>query len=121
MAQQRVQITNNNQSWNEKKRYKVNEVVNHSGGVYQNFTGANSDPSLETDWVLLKLLGNIIPFPKVQITATEGQTIFPIGTTALANGVLWNGVGLNDSDWSQTGTNITTTFPLTAGDILKPF
>lgn len=121
MALQKVQLTNNNQSWNEKRRYRIGEVVTDSGNVYENFTGANSTPSTGVDWLFLKSLGNTIPFPKVQIIATEGQTIFPIGTTILANGVLWNGVGLNDDDWSQTGTNITTTFPLTAGDIFKPF
>lgn len=64
-------------------------------------------------------LNNI--FPKIQITATVGQTVFPLGTTAKAVGVLWNGVGMNDADWLQTGSNITTTFGLTAGDIFKPF
>lgn len=63
----------------------------------------------------------VLAFPKVQIVATAGQTVFPLGTTALANGVLWNGTGLNDNDWSQTGSNITTTFALSAGDIFKPF
>lgn len=59
-------------------------------------------------------------FPKIQIVATAGQTVFPLGTTASANGVFWNGVALNDNDWTQTGSNITTTFGLSAGDIFKP-
>ncbi len=59
-------------------------------------------------------------FPKIQITATASQTVFPLGTTALAKAVFWNGAALNDSDWTQTGTNITTTFGLSAGDIFKP-
>ncbi len=119
--QSRSVLINTNENWSDKRRYKINNVVNHAGGVHQNSTGSNSDPTLGIDWVLLKLSGNTTPFPKIQITATAGQTVFPLGTTALANGVLWNGVGLNDADWSQTGTSITTTFPLTAGDIFKPF
>ena len=119
--QSRSILINTNESWNAQRRYKINNVVNHAGGIYQNSTGSNSDPTLETDWILLKSSITFIPFPKVEIIATAGQTVFPLGTTALANGVLWNGIGLNDGDWSQTGTNITTTFPLSAGDIFKPF
>lgn len=58
--------------------------------------------------------------PKIQITATAGQTVFPLGTTALAKAVFWNGVLLNDLDWSQTGSNITTTFGFALGDLFKP-
>lgn len=58
--------------------------------------------------------------PKIQITATAGQTVFPLGTTALAKAVFWNGALLNDLDWSQTGSNITTTFGFALGDLFKP-
>lgn len=58
--------------------------------------------------------------PKIQITATAGQTVFPLGTTAIVKAVSWNGVILNDVDWSQTGSNITTTFGFELGDIFKP-
>ena len=81
----------------------------------------NSDvPGLSVTDALNYLQLNGSNFPKLQIIATAGQTVFPLGTTAIANGVLWNGVGLNDNDWSQTGSNITTTFALSAGDIFKP-
>ena len=82
----------------------------------------NSDvPGVTVTQALNYLFTNGANFPKIQITATAGQTVFPLGTTALANGVLWNGVGLNDDDWIQTGSNITTTFALSAGDVFKPF
>lgn len=54
MALQKTQITNNNQSWNEKKRYKVNEVVSHLGVIYQNSTGINSNPETLIDWITLQ-------------------------------------------------------------------
>lgn len=58
--------------------------------------------------------------PKIQITATAGQTVFPLGTTALVKAVFWNGALLNDLDWSQTGSSITTTFGFALGDLFKP-
>lgn len=58
-------------------------------------------------------------FPKLQITATAGQTVFPLGTTALAKMAFRNGFPLDDSDWSQTGANATTTFPFDLNDIFK--
>jgi hypothetical protein len=75
-----------------------------------------------TSKVKLSIDSNAInnTFPKIQIIATASQTVFPLGTAALAKSVFWNGVALNDSDWSQSGSNITTTFGLSAGDIFKP-
>lgn len=82
----------------------------------------NSDvPGSSVTQALNNLLSGGSNFPKIQIIATAGQTIFPLGTKALANGVLLNGLGINDEDWSQSGSNITTTFPLNEEDIFKPF
>jgi len=53
MAQFKVKTTNTNNSWDEKKRYKVNSVVTHSGILYQNTTGKNSSPDTLVDWVSL--------------------------------------------------------------------
>lgn len=63
-------------------------------------------------------LNNI--FPKIQITATAGQTVFPKGTTALAKMVFRNGFPLDDADWDNSGTDIITTFPFDLNDIFKP-
>lgn len=57
---------------------------------------------------------------KIQITATASQTVFPLGTTASVKAVFWNGALLNDLDWSQSGSNITTTFGFSSGDLFKP-
>jgi hypothetical protein len=67
----------------------------------------------------IKSLSAVEGFPKLQITATAGQTVFPLGTTLLATAVFWNGVLLNDDDWSQLGSDITTTFGLELGDLFK--
>lgn len=117
--QNRSILINTNESWNAQRRYKINNVVNYAGGIYQNSTGSNSDPTLGTDWVLLKSSVIFIPFPKVQITATAGQTVFPLGTTALANAVFREGALLDDSEWSQSGSNITTTLPFELGERFK--
>lgn len=68
MALQKVQLTNNNQSWNEKRRYKVNDVVSYSGNTYQNITGKNSIPTNLEDWIVFGSAG-------VSVTGTERQVI----------------------------------------------
>lgn len=85
-----------------------------------NVNNNSSVPGISVTDALNYLLTNGANFPKIQITATAGQTVFPLGTSALANAVFWNGALLNDSDWSQSGTNITTTFPFSEGDLFKP-
>lgn len=57
---------------------------------------------------------------KIQIVATAGQTVFGIGTAAKATAVFREGALLDDGDWSQSGTNITTSFPFDAGERFKP-
>lgn len=49
----RVQLVNSTQQWRANGRYKVNTVVTHLGVDYQNTTGANSLPSLLTDWEIV--------------------------------------------------------------------
>jgi len=81
----------------------------------------NSDiPGANVTEALNYLFTNFATLPKIQITATAGQTVFPLGTTALAKAVFWNGALLNDLDWSQTGSSITTTFGFALGDLFKP-
>lgn len=83
-----------------------------------------TSPSEDVVYQALALKANIADLPsalpKIQITATAGQTVFPLGTTALVTAVFWNGALLNDLDWSQTGSNITTTFGFALGDLFKP-
>ncbi|APZ82862.1 hypothetical protein [Flavobacterium phage FL-1] len=51
--QSKVILTNNNQNWNAKRRYKINEVVSYSGSTWQNSTGSNSEPGVGPDWFLV--------------------------------------------------------------------
>jgi hypothetical protein len=47
----KLQLANNNETWNSNKRYKINAVVVHNGSNWQNATGKNSEPGVGTDWV----------------------------------------------------------------------
>jgi len=53
MALQKNRVVNSNRAWDAGRVYKVNEVVQIAGVVYQNLTGSNSDPSLLVDWVVV--------------------------------------------------------------------
>lgn len=80
---------------------------------------ANAIGNLQTEIDNLELL--IVPaFPKRQFTADGIQNTFDLTTTALVNGVLWNGVPLFDEDWSQTSNILTLTFAPNAGAVIKP-
>lgn len=68
---------------------------------------------------IVNLINTFSTVPKTQITATAGQTVFNIGTSALAKAVFWNSVILKENDWSQAGSNITITFPATLNDIFQ--
>lgn len=48
-----LKIINSDKFWNEKKRYKVNDVVSYNNVDYQNVTGGNSIPSNLVDWFLV--------------------------------------------------------------------
>lgn len=100
-------------NWVESSQFEVlsNKVgvftVDGTGELYYNVDYINS---------AIATVGN---FPKLQITATAGQTVFPLGTTVLANAVFWNGVILNGNDWSQSGSNITITFQASLNDLFQ--
>lgn len=55
--QSKSQLTNTNETWNAKKRYKINAVVSYLGKDYQNSTGKNSEPGDGSDWYLFNPLG----------------------------------------------------------------
>lgn len=58
--------------------------------------------------------------PKTQFVADGISLDFDLGSPALARAVFWNGVVLNDNDWSQLGNILTLTFTPANGDIIKP-
>jgi hypothetical protein len=71
MITQKQTITNSTLPWSVNKRYKVNDVVTQGGKVYQNKTGANSEPSLLTDWTFI---GGSTSTPTLQEVTDEGAT-----------------------------------------------
>lgn len=119
-------LTSNGTYWSLAVEIPINVEL---AGITQNIRSGYTEtaPSEDAVFKALALKADItsipvIPpaLPKIQITAMAGQTVFDISTTAIVKAVIWNGALLNDLDWSQAGTNITTTFPLSAGDIIKP-
>ena len=81
-------------------------------------------PSEDTVFKALALKANIsdtpISVPKIQFTADGVQDTFNIGVSANITAVFWNGALLNDSDWTQSGTNFTLTFTPSLGELIKP-
>lgn len=100
-------------NWVESSQFEV--LANKRGSFTDDGTG---QLYYNVDYInsVISTAGN---FPKLQITATAGQTVFPLGTTILANAVFWNGAILNGNDWSQSGSNITITFPAFLNDLFQ--
>ena len=46
----KLNLINDDLTWNADRRYKVNSVVQLNGEDYQNITGKNSNPELLIDW-----------------------------------------------------------------------
>lgn len=97
MAQVKVQTTNTNNVWDEKKTYKVNSVVAYNGFLYQNLTGKNSVPSTLIDWIEIKSIGSdsyLLKDPTTYNVAT-----LPLGGTEVA--VLNNGTNWVKITWNN--------------------
>ncbi len=106
--QNKVKIFNSNANWNEKKRYKINSLVDYVGSTYQNSTGSNSDPTLGLDWVVVKKL-DVIPVVYHQDFIASGSTDFIVDEGILIQNVFLNSISVNGADWSQSGTTVTIT------------
>lgn len=126
MALQITRITNNNQSWNAKRRYRVNEVVSYSGGVYQNATGVNVQPGTTSDWMNISVNNSsgVDPVLTTAVsTGTNQQFIVPSGFIARSvlksKGELFKG-----TEWTQAspGAPVTILVSVTSGNsiYIKP-
>ena len=58
--------------------------------------------------------------PKIQFISNGTQNSYDIGLSIPIIAVFWNGVALNDNDFSQLGSIFTLTFTPASGDIIKP-
>lgn len=114
--QSKVTLINSNQSWNSKRRYKINSVVNYLGSIYQNSTGINTDPILGTDWVIVKKL-DIIPLVFHQDFYADASQQFTVPEGILIENVFINFVSAAGADWNQLGQIITVTSSIT-GDFV---
>lgn len=114
--QSRVKLINGDENWNEKKRYKINAVVNYLGSIYQNKTGINSEPSLGNDWIIVKKL-DIVPLVFHQDFYADITQEFTIPEGILIENVFINFVSAAGADWSQSGTTVTVTSSI-VGDFI---
>lgn len=73
-----------------------------------------------TSYVFVDLPDGLAIVPKIQFIADGLTAVYNTGSLAIIKAVLWNSVLLDDSNWSQSGTDFTLTFTPTAGDIIKP-
>jgi len=105
--------------WNEKRRYKVGAVVVWVGAVWQNFTGANSDPSTENDWLRVGSSdANPQPY-KVEFMFSGSQT-FTLEPGVVLTGLFYNNSELDSDQYSKSGNDYTIITPtLVADDKIK--
>lgn len=108
--QNRVKLINSNENWNDKKRYKINTVVSYVGSIFQNSTGANSDPLLANDWIVVKKL-DLIPVIYYDDFVDSGTHEFIVPEGILIQNAFLNGAQV--SPFSQTGTTVAVTNSLT--------
>ena len=104
-------------AWNEKRRYKINQLVDFGGRIYQNFTGVNSSPDLLDDWIVVKdnLTGSFSAysneFPYL------GVDTFTIPLNLVIVSVLFN--GFDTSNYSVLGTVLTVSDVMVTDDVIK--
>ena len=112
--QSKSQLVNTNDTWNAQRRYKINASVNYNGNIYQNYTGANSVPTSNVDWVYLKSLSNAL-LEQLDFEANGIDNFIDIGTTEKVKSFFYNSVLQEKIFWSQLGSIITFTFVPDAG------
>lgn len=54
MTQIKVSLQNS-KTWNEKRRYKINDTVTHLAVGYQNVTGINTEPGTDSNWRIIPM------------------------------------------------------------------
>jgi hypothetical protein len=112
-----VKLRNNVPEWNEKRRYKVNDIVSLDGRVYQNKTGANSSPDSLTDWVMVKdsLTGTFESYQNMFPYVDSNDFTVPINLVIVS--VLYNDI--DTVEFSKTGTTLNISTDLFSGDVIK--
>ena len=116
MITQKQTITNSTLPWSANKRYKVNDVVTQGGKVYQNKTGANSEPSLLTDWILISNSSSVITSYSNDFGYVD-TNVFTVPNNLVIVSVLFN--GFDTTNYSVSGTDLTVSDTLVSGDVIN--
>lgn len=91
-----VKLSNNSESWDSNRRYKVNALVTYNGTEWQNTTGINSEPTLtSTDWIKV---GSTTSYQVYTALLTQ------VGTSAPTAIVLENTIG--NIVWSRNTVGV---------------
>jgi hypothetical protein len=88
----------------------------------------NAQVNVQADWLqeddtqdnFIKNKPSIEKFPKTQFIANGITATYDIGVLSNITAVFWNGALLNDSDWSQIGSEFTLSFIPELNEIIKP-
>jgi len=98
MQTQKQTITNSTLPWSVNKRYKVNDVVTQGGNVYQNKTGANSEPSLLIDWTFIGGSTSTPTLQEVTDAGAETTTQLTVGGLRTLGNVITPGITFISGD-----------------------
>ena len=116
MQTQKQTITNSSSAWTINQRYKVNDVVTQGGNVYQNKTGANSEPSLLTDWIFIS--GSALAITSYSNNFGYVDTnVFTVPSNLVIVSVLFN--GFDTTNYSKSGTDLIISDTLVDGDFIN--
>lgn len=116
MAKSKLNLENSAYAWDEKRRYKVNEIVTHLGRKYQNLTGKNSEPGVGTDWYYDDLLLKLEPISYVAVSTGANQTFtvpYEPGSVLKSKGELYKG-----TEWIYSGTTLTILVSISTGNTI---
>jgi hypothetical protein len=116
MQTQKQTITNSSSAWTINQRYKVNDVVTQGGNVYQNKTGANSEPSLLIDWILISNSSSGITSYSNDFGYVD-TNVFTVPSNLVIVSVLFN--GFDTTNYLVSGTDLTISDTLVDGDFIN--
>ena len=91
-----VKLSNNSESWDSNRRYKVNALVTYNGTEWQNTTGINSEPTLTSNnWIKV---GSTTSYQVYTALLTQ------VGTAAPSAIISENTIG--NIIWTRSGAGV---------------
>ena len=116
MAKSKLNLENSAYAWDEKRRYKVNEIVTHLGKKYQNLTGKNTEPGVGLDWFYESTPAKPEPMSFSALSTGPNQTFivpFEPGTVLKSKGELYK-----LTEWTYSGTTLTILVSISIGNTI---